>query len=47
MELFRKGEDNGLFNNNDFLFVDLITLGTFIEFWLVGSLSSVFKSFNN
>ena len=42
----REGKDIGLFitlvpkfNNNVFLFVGLKTLATFIEFWLVGSIS--------
>ena len=34
------------FYNNVFLFVGLSTFGTFIEFWLVGSLSSESKRFN-
>ena len=33
--------------NYDFLFVGLTTLGTFIEFWLVGLLSWVFERFNH
>ena len=33
--------------NNIFLFVGLTTLGTFIEFWFVGSLIWVSKRFNH
>ena len=35
------------FYNNVFLFVGLTTLGTLIEFWLVSSLSWVYKNFNS
>ena len=46
----REGEDIGLFISlvpKVLLFVGLITLGTFIEFCLVGSLSCVFKRLIN
>ena len=43
------GKGHGLFITlvpNVFLFVDLTTLGTFVELWLVGSRLRVYKLFN-